>query len=87
MRPRSERRVSLEILQPAKRANEHILSEIAGVLMVANKSIAQLIDVTLMPLHQRIERVPTARQARRHELGIGLIGDRHLIAGLGVLGT
>ena len=55
--------------------------------MVANKSIAQLIDVTLMPLHECIERIAPARQARLYELGIGLIGDRHLIAGLGVLGT
>ena len=60
IQPGAERRVALEAVQPAICANEHVLREIAGVFVIACESIAQLIDVALMPFDDDVERLAVA---------------------------
>ena len=58
--PRRQRRLALEILEPAPRAHERILREVAGVLVIVHEAIADLIDGAPMPLDDHVERLALA---------------------------
>ena len=50
--------------EPAIRADEHVLREVAGVLVVADEPVAELIDLPLVPLHDHVERLAASGEAR-----------------------
>ena len=63
IQPGAERRVPLEGVQGAVRAQERVLCEIARVLVIVHEAITDLIDLPAMPLDQHVERVRIAREA------------------------
>ncbi len=60
-----------EVSQPAVGTQEDVLRQVAGVLVVADEPVAQLIDGALMPLDDDVERARPAAEARRHQVGVG----------------
>ena len=63
VQPRGERRLPAELPQPAVRAEEHVLRQVAGVFVVADEAVAQLIHRAAMPLDDQVERAGPAGQA------------------------
>jgi hypothetical protein len=47
---------------------EGVLRQLAGVLVIADEAMTKSIHLTLMSLHQAIERLPVARHAGAHQL-------------------
>src|SRR6266550_7400211 len=76
--PRPERRLTLEIPEAAKRPEEDILREVAGILVVADETIAKLIDRSPMTFDDDIERTGQARQTGGHELGLAEVCQRRV---------
>ena len=56
IQPGAEGRVPLERAQRAVRAHERVLREIAGVFVIADEPVADLIDLSAMALDQHVER-------------------------------
>src|SRR5207237_3409103 len=70
IQPRAERGVPLEAMQPSIRPDEHILREIAGVLMIADETETELIDLSAVDARRWCrtalgDRRDTPRRARR----------------------
>ena len=83
VQPRPERGLALELAEAAVGANEDVLREIARVLVVPDEAVTQLIDVTLVPRDQRVERLPLPRKAGFDQLGIRWVRHHYFTAELG----
>jgi hypothetical protein len=64
VQPGCERRLSLEPAEAAIGSNEHVLREVARVLVVADEPVTEQINLALVALHDRTERVARPGQAR-----------------------
>ena len=67
IQPGRQRRLALERLQPAPRAHERVLREIAGVFVIVHEAIADLVDGAPMPLDDHVERLALAGGRRGHQ--------------------
>ena len=56
--------------QAAVRPQEHVLRQVAGILVIADETIAELIDAAAMPLDDDVERAIMAAEARRNQVGL-----------------
>ena len=66
----------LKLWSPAIRPDEHILREVARVLVIADKPITQLIDLALVPLDDDVECLALPGEARLDERAIvGRVGS------------
>ena len=61
--PGAERRPRLETAQPAIRADEDVLRQIAGVLVVAHEAIAELVHLPPVALDDDVEGAGAAGEA------------------------
>ena len=66
--------------QPAIRTNEDILREIAGVFVVADESVAQLVDLALMALDDHVERLAISAERGADRRRIVHRGERARIS-------
>src|SRR5215468_3581695 len=67
VQPRRQRRSTAKIAKPAKGPQEHILRQLAGVLVVADETVAEPVDRALVPLDDHIERPWPAAQTGFYE--------------------
>ena len=65
--PRADRRLALEPREAAPRAKESILRQVAGIGVIADEPVADLIDRSLVPSHEQVEGIASAFPARRHQ--------------------
>ena len=79
--------MTLEAVQTAKRPDEHVLRQVARVLVIPRKPVAQLIDMALVPLNDDVERFTTAGQARLHQRPIVAGRVRLRVLGPRVIGA
>src|SRR5262245_28350720 len=85
IQPRRNRRLAAKVLETAVRAQEHVLREIARVLVVGDEAIAQLVDRTAVPLDDQIEGACPAVETRGDELDFAELrepGGRRFTGGL-----
>ena len=57
----------LKLRQRPVGAQEDVLRQVGGVLVVADEAVAELVDGPAMPDHEFVERLPPPGDARRHE--------------------
>ena len=65
--PRRQARLALESFQPLEGADERVLREIGGILVVADVAITELIDLTAVALDDDVESIALASQAEPNE--------------------
>ncbi len=71
--------------QPAEGAHEHILRQIAGVLVIADEPVTQLIDLTTVTLDNQVERLGPASQRQLDERGLAELREPLISNDLAVL--
>src|SRR6185295_13801619 len=55
IQPGSQRRLAAKIPKSPERADEYILRQVAGVFVVADEAVAQLVHVAAVPLDDQVE--------------------------------
>ena len=80
----AERRLPLEPCERAIRADEDILREIAGVFVVADEPVTELVDLPLVPLDDDVEGVAVPCDARGDKDVVRRVGERRLVRALSV---
>ena len=64
-----------KFFKPAIRPQEHVLRQVAGVFVVADKTIAELIDRPAVPFDDHVERAGPAVETGGHQFGLAQLGE------------
>lgn len=68
--PCAERGRTFEAAEAPVSANECVLSEVAGIFVIAREAVAKQVDVPLVPSNEHIERRAISRQTGRDQARI-----------------